>query len=106
MADALESPHPGPLPRGGPLAGITVVDLTSYIAGSYAAMMVGDLGARLLAANTELLRLQALDLSDNLIGDAGAAALARAPGLARLTGGQPERCLSLCWGRRALSAVS
>ncbi|HWM79120.1 MAG TPA: CoA transferase [Methylomirabilota bacterium] len=48
MADALESPHPGPLPRGGPLAGITVVDLTSYIAGSYAAMMVGDLGARVI----------------------------------------------------------
>src|SRR5207245_2682315 len=32
----------------GPLDGITVVDLTSYIAGSYAAMMVGDLGARVI----------------------------------------------------------
>jgi glutaryl-CoA transferase len=29
----------------GPLANVTVVDLTSYIAGSYAAMMLADLGA-------------------------------------------------------------
>src|SRR6266699_3370211 len=68
MADARESPHPDPRPEGeretseiplpqrgrgqgggpGPLHGITVVDLTSYIAGSYAAMMVGDLGARVI----------------------------------------------------------
>src|SRR5574342_390242 len=32
----------------GPLDGVTVVDLTSYIAGSYGAMMVGDLGARVI----------------------------------------------------------
>ena len=32
----------------GPLDGVTVVDLTSYIAGSYAAMQLGDLGARVI----------------------------------------------------------
>ena len=32
----------------GPLDGVTVVDLTSYIAGSYSAMMLGDLGARVI----------------------------------------------------------
>jgi formyl-CoA transferase len=32
----------------GPLDGVTVVDLTSYIAGSYSAMMVGDMGARVI----------------------------------------------------------
>ena len=31
-----------------PLDGVTVVDLTSYIAGSYGAMMLGDLGARVI----------------------------------------------------------
>lgn len=32
----------------GPLDGVTVVDLTSYIAGSYSAMMLGDTGARVI----------------------------------------------------------
>ena len=31
-----------------PLEGVTVVDLTSYISGSYGAMMLGDLGARVI----------------------------------------------------------
>ena len=32
----------------GPLDGVTIVDLTSYIAGSYSAMMLGDMGARVI----------------------------------------------------------
>jgi crotonobetainyl-CoA:carnitine CoA-transferase CaiB-like acyl-CoA transferase len=32
----------------GPLDGVTVVDLTSYIAGSYSAMMLADMGARVI----------------------------------------------------------
>jgi len=47
-----QPPHPDPLPQGGrgqgeggALAGVKVVDLTSYIAGSYGAMMLADLGA-------------------------------------------------------------
>src|SRR3954469_24378737 len=36
------SPHPGPL------AGLVVVDLTRALAGPHAAMMLGDLGARVI----------------------------------------------------------
>ena len=39
------SPEPGP---GGPLDGIRVLDFTSFIAGSYGAMLLGDMGADVL----------------------------------------------------------
>ncbi len=39
------SPEPGP---GGPLEGIRVLDFTSFIAGSYGAMLLGDMGADVL----------------------------------------------------------
>jgi crotonobetainyl-CoA:carnitine CoA-transferase CaiB-like acyl-CoA transferase len=52
MTPADQPPHPRPLPQrgrgqgeGGALEGVKVVDLTSYIAGSYGAMMLADLGA-------------------------------------------------------------
>jgi len=34
--------------EGGPLGGVTIVDLTSYIAGSYGAMMLADMGAQVI----------------------------------------------------------
>ena len=36
-------------PPPGPLSGVVVVDLTRALAGPHAAMMLGDLGARVLA---------------------------------------------------------
>src|SRR5262250_374278 len=52
MASQDQPPHSNPLPpvgrgqgKGGALEGVKVVDLTSYIAGSYGAMMLADLGA-------------------------------------------------------------
>ncbi len=45
------SAGPAPLPRRpctGPLAGLVVVDLTRALAGPHAAMMLGDLGARVI----------------------------------------------------------
>jgi crotonobetainyl-CoA:carnitine CoA-transferase CaiB-like acyl-CoA transferase len=52
MTPSEPPPHPTPLPlwgrgqgEGGPLESVKVVDLTSYIAGSYGAMMLADLGA-------------------------------------------------------------
>jgi crotonobetainyl-CoA:carnitine CoA-transferase CaiB-like acyl-CoA transferase len=52
MTPSEQPPHPTSLPQrgrgqgeGGPLESVKVVDLTSYIAGSYGAMMLADLGA-------------------------------------------------------------
>jgi crotonobetainyl-CoA:carnitine CoA-transferase CaiB-like acyl-CoA transferase len=39
-------------PADGPLAGVLVVDLTRALAGPYAAMMLGDLGARVIKVET------------------------------------------------------
>jgi crotonobetainyl-CoA:carnitine CoA-transferase CaiB-like acyl-CoA transferase len=45
-ADA--QPRTGPLPSGKPLDDLVVVDLTRALAGPHAAMMLGDLGARVI----------------------------------------------------------
>jgi crotonobetainyl-CoA:carnitine CoA-transferase CaiB-like acyl-CoA transferase len=41
----LERPGPPPAPASGPLLGLRVLDFCSFIAGSYGAMFLGDLGA-------------------------------------------------------------
>ena len=35
-------------PAAGPLSGVRVIDFSSFIAGSYAAMLLGDLGAEVI----------------------------------------------------------
>jgi crotonobetainyl-CoA:carnitine CoA-transferase CaiB-like acyl-CoA transferase len=55
-ASQITSEHPGPGPRAdsaGPLAGITVLDFTSYIAGSYGPMILGQMGADVIKIETE-----------------------------------------------------
>jgi len=44
----MRAPDPGSGSVGGPLAGLVVVDLTRALAGPHAAMMLGDLGARVI----------------------------------------------------------
>lgn len=47
-----DAPASPPSPSGKPLAGLVVVDLTRALAGPHAAMMLGDLGAKVIKVET------------------------------------------------------